>query len=637
MAYPLRSNIPKVNQSNFGPVDYGSGAGLMAQGLKRKRYPGDTENDPGPRGIMKEVSDERAISEKEALKAQKRKNEKEEQAKSLGLLDALFKKGDEFTKKSLDDTVPVSSSQTTITDDQAREEFLRGSKRVDKAFDGESIPYIGYGKGEPPTEEQAAMAYSSSPFDQKAGEFVSSSSVTTINRDDPPEVQEAKTLQAQAAKGDRQAKAEQTKLYSQFKDPQVRAQVKEELGNYYIDPISGTPINLEELRNSPKRQRDMKMIAMFPEHMRPHALANMGYLDKEDIPVDYKHMLKRDQLTFDMSKWSAEHSERNRQFNATLDFKQKTQKDLEKRLGRKLTLEEKTQNDLNADRDYKQLWDNINNLIKEGNSPAATLLAKGAGLKLDFNANTAIQTEILEQMSDAKSAGINHPQGKEGTKAYFKFASDVHQKLITPRGDNISGDTYFDKALKAAGISTYRESGYKGPEHVYNSLHYDKAYAAMMMRSPHAAFHKAVTNQNIAINLGGSTGNTTGSGTSTQTGGNKGGNNGNKTDTSKVNTSGFETQDSVEGSGFMEGESDEELALGAGVSTALEKAMSNKEKNELAQLQGRLKERREKDAAYKEEQGSVTSPYAVLNFLDELYTKYALQPPSKRQLARSKR
>ena len=192
----------------------------------------------------------------------------------------------------------------------------------------------------------------------------------------------------------------------------------------------------------------MKMIAMFPEHMRPHALANMGYLDKEDIPVDYKHMLKRDQLTFDMSKWSAEHSEKNRQFNATLDFKQKAQKDLEKRLGRKLTLEEKTQNELNADRDYKQLWDNINNLIKEGNSPAATLLAKGAGLKLNFNANTAIQTEILEQMSDAKSAGINHPQGKEGTKAYFKFASDVHQKLITPRGDNISGDTYFDKAAQ---------------------------------------------------------------------------------------------------------------------------------------------------------------------------------------------
>ena len=87
----------------------------------------------------------------------------------------------------------------------------------------------------------------------------------------------------------------------------------------------------------------------------------------------------------------------------------------------------------------------------------------------------------------------------------------------------------------------------------------------------------------------------------------------------------------------MEGESDEELALGAGVSTALEKAMSNKEKNQLAQLQGRLKERREKDAAYKEEQGSVTSPYAILNFIDEMYTKYALQPPSKRQLARSKR
>ena len=76
MAYPLRSNIPKVNQSNFGPVNTGPGAGLMAQGLKRKRYPGDTENDPGPRGIMKEVSDEKAISEREALKAQKEKTRK---------------------------------------------------------------------------------------------------------------------------------------------------------------------------------------------------------------------------------------------------------------------------------------------------------------------------------------------------------------------------------------------------------------------------------------------------------------------------------------------------------------------------------------------------------------------------------
>lgn len=612
----------------------------MAQALKRKRYAGDTEYDPGPPGIMKEVpaiKEERALSSQQALQSEKKKFENEEQAESLGLLEALFKEGDEFTKKSLDDTVPVSSSQTTITDDQAREEFLRGSKRVDKAFDGESIPYIGYGKGEPPTEEQAAMAYSSSPFDQKSGKFISSSSATTINRDDPPEVQEAKTLQIKAAEGDKEAQKEQEQLYKQFKDPQVRAQVKEELANYYIDPISGRPINLESLRKSPKRQRDMKMIAMFPEHMRPHALANMGYLDREDIPVDYKHMLKRDQLTFNMSKWSAEHSEKNRQFNATLDFKQKAQRDLEKRLGRKLTLEEKTQNDLNADRDYKQLWDNINNLIKEGNSPAATLLAKGAGLKLNFKANTAIQTEILEQMSDAKSAGISHPQGKEGTKAYFKFASDVHQKLITPRGDNISGDTYFDKALKAAGVPTFRESGFKGPEHVYNAQYYDVAYATMMLRSPHSAFHKAVTNNNIAINLGGSTGNTTGSDTGAETGVNKGGNKGNKTDTSKVNTSGFETQDSVEGSGFMEGESDEELALGAGVSTALEKAMSNKEKNELAKLQGRLKERREKDAVYKEEQGSVTSPYALLNFLDEMYTKYALQPPSKRQLARSKR
>ena len=209
---------------------------------------------------------------------------------------------------------------------------------------------------------------------------------------------------------------------------------------------------------------------------------------------------------------------------------------------------------MNADRDYKQLWDNINNLIKEGNSPAATLLAKGAGLKFNFNANTAIQTEILEQMSDAKSAGINHPQGKEGTKAYFKFASDVHQKLITPRGDNISGDTYFDKALKAAGISTYRESGYKGPEHVYNSIHYDKAYAAndavepprplsikpSLIRILQSIWVVARVIPRVVTQ-------------DPRRGSDTGGNKGSKTDTSKVNTSGFETQDSVEGSGFMEG------------------------------------------------------------------------------------
>jgi len=565
MAYPLRSNIPKVNPSNFGPVDTGPGAGLMAQALKRKRYAGDTEYDPGPPGIMKEVpgiKEERAISKKEALKAQKRKNNKEKQAEKLGLLEALMQKDSFETQgKPIDfsealtnleggnlkrtgrgsglveeelmsDTSPKLMEESTIRGDdpvtKLTEDIVQTSSQaaqadIDAGLEQEDTRFaeaqrrrnIMRGTG---SEGTVAGSEDAAKFGQGAELEVKNLQRKaphlfeegTIKADDPPERIEALTLQVEAAAGNKKAQKEQEQLYKQFKDPQVRAQVKEESGNYYIDPISGRPINLESLRKSPKRQRDMKMIAMFPEHMRPHALANMGYLDREDIPVDYKHMLKRDQLTFDMSKWSAEHSEKNRQFNATLDFKQKAQRDLEKRLGRKLTLEEKTQNDLNADRDYKQLWDNINGLIKEGNSPAATLLAKGAGLKLDFKANTAIQTEILEKMADAKSAGISHPQGKEGTKAYFKFASDVHQKLITPRGDNISGDTYFDKALKAAGVPTFRESGFKGPEHVYNAQYYDVAYATMMLRSPHSAFHKAVTDNNIAINLGGGTGDTTG-------------------------------------------------------------------------------------------------------------------------------
>ena len=532
MAYPLRSNIPKVNQSNFGPVNTGPGAGLMAQGLKRKRYPGDTENDPGPRGIAKEVSDEKAISEREALKAQKRKNEKEKQAERLGLLEALMQK-DSFETQGR--PIDFSEALTNLEGGNLKRTG-QGSGLVEEELMSDTSPKLmeeSTIRGDDPvnfltedivrTSGQAAQADIDADLERiadtsyleememgRSTPMYRSIEEQTISADDPPEIQEAKTLQAKAAKGDRQAKPSKLSYTASSKIPRSVPKSKKSWATITLTQLVAHRSTSKTLGNSPKRQRDMKMIAMFPEHMRPHALANMGYLDKEDIPVDYKHMLKRDQLTFDMSKWSAEHSEKNRQFNATLDFKQKAQRDLEKRLGRKLTLEEKTQNELNADRDYKQLWDNINNLIKEGNSLAATLLAKGAGLKLNFNANTAIQTEILEQMSDAKSAGINHPQGKEGTKAYFKFASDVHQKLITPRGDNISGDTYFDKALKAAGISTYRESGYKGPEHVYNSIHYDKAYAAMMMRSPHAAFHKAVTNQNIAINLGGSTGNTTG-------------------------------------------------------------------------------------------------------------------------------
>ena len=370
----------------------------------------------------------------------------------------------------------------------------------------------------------------------------------TISADDPPEVKEAKQLQIKASKGDKEAKAEQKKMYSQFKDPEVRAQVKEEFGDYYIDPISGRPINLVELKKSPKRQRDMKMIAMLPEHLRGAALGNMGYLDPEDIPKDYKHDLAKEELAFKMTKWKAEHDTGQKQFDRTFKFKEKTQKDLEKRLGRKLTLEELKESNLSADRDAKQLWDNIGMLIKEGNSPAAGLLAKGAGFKLDFNANTAIQTEILENVSDAKAAGIGHPSGKEGVKSYLKFANNLHVKLMTPRGDNQTGDTFFDTAARNAGIPTFEDAQADGlidknmREYQYNASVYSAVFAHAMKESPHDQYHRSVTDQKIRSAIGGKGGDSKGG---------KGGDSGpNKTDNTGSGSPGPKDTSSFEEEGI---------------------------------------------------------------------------------------
>ena len=62
-----------------------------------------------------------------------------------------------------------------------------------------------------------------------------------------------------------------------------RAYAKEELGNYYIDPLSGHAINLDAMKASDKRVSDMALLQYVPEHQRVGLMAKMGYIDPEDV------------------------------------------------------------------------------------------------------------------------------------------------------------------------------------------------------------------------------------------------------------------------------------------------------------------------------------------------------------------
>ena len=62
-----------------------------------------------------------------------------------------------------------------------------------------------------------------------------------------------------------------------------RAFAKEELGNYYVDPLSGHAVNLDAMAASDKRAADMALLQYVPEHQRVGMLAKMGYIDPEDV------------------------------------------------------------------------------------------------------------------------------------------------------------------------------------------------------------------------------------------------------------------------------------------------------------------------------------------------------------------
>ena len=84
---------------------------------------------------------------------------------------------------------------------------------------------------------------------------------------DPPEVAEMKKVQE-----DPKARAEL------FKDlpPAIKAQAKEEFGDYYIDPSTGYAINLKSLRKSQKRREHMDVIKHFPESLKGQQCCTSG-------------------------------------------------------------------------------------------------------------------------------------------------------------------------------------------------------------------------------------------------------------------------------------------------------------------------------------------------------------------------
>ena len=97
---------------------------------------------------------------------------------------------------------------------------------------------------------------------------------------DPPETKELKELQKKAVK-DKGAQKIRKDMFAGL-SPEEKAFVKEEMGNYYIDPGSGLAINLTALEKSNKRAANMALLKHFPDHQKASMLMSWGYIDKED-------------------------------------------------------------------------------------------------------------------------------------------------------------------------------------------------------------------------------------------------------------------------------------------------------------------------------------------------------------------
>lgn len=506
--------VPMTNVSNFGPVNTGGGVGKAAQGMARDRNMYDMEPEPiiqGPdemlakAAYMNQVNQERQAEQNVADKDQERR----------AILEKMYKEGDEFLRKDIEQNFGGKSlgrSSTFINADQAREEFLTGSKRADindedyiaMGLGGESISYIGQGQGRAPSEEQAANANPLERYKALA-DTADAEQQKIVEEADPPEVAEMKKVQE-----DPKARAEL------FKDlpPAIKAQAKEEFGDYYIDPSTGYAINLKSLRKSQKRREHMDIIKHFPESLRPAMLHKWGYLDGEDVPVDERLQLDKQKLGFEMTKYFAGLNENKRQFNATfgegkrqfdstlgnkkyefgesMSFKKTQQALLDKQFGEgKRQFDEKL-----AETQRTNVISGIGEFLKNGQFEAATFYAKSNGLELPFSITDALRFQSAKKAKSASGDPMTTALASGysiNMKDYWKSSDSTVEKLMSPREDAGSGDSYFDAGMRLINAVPYKElpevERGKISEADYNAKNFT-AVKNMYMSRKYPGFHK---------------------------------------------------------------------------------------------------------------------------------------------------
>ena len=120
-----------------------------------------------------------------------------------------------------------------------------------------------------------------------------------------------------------------------------RAFAKEELGNYYVDPLSGHAVNLDAMAASDKRAAQVALLQYVPEHQRTTMMGKFGWLDAEDVkglPEDPQVRVAEIQATTELAKQDMIESGASTRQTEQLDYKYKSLGDNTKLENRKLDI-----------------------------------------------------------------------------------------------------------------------------------------------------------------------------------------------------------------------------------------------------------------------------------------------------------
>ena len=510
---------PMINQSLFGPVNVDNEPVQPAKGLARDRNvytpeetpiqrrhnPMDSKGaymdmlnqeraeekalageDATQRGLMEKIINKdsferggRPIDYSEALTNLEGGDLKPKQSSSGLMEEALM--ADTSQNLMEESTISGDDPVTRLTEDIVQTSAQESQADIDAGLEAEDDRYAQAQKRSgvmndpsqmrmPQSEDEAKYGQGAETIEQNfAGSDPALLEEQTINADDPPEVLEMKKVQE-----DPKARAEL------FKDmpPAMKAQAKEEFGDYYIDSSTGYAINLKSLRKSQKRREHMDTIKHFPESLRPAMLHKWGYLDGEDVPIDERLQLDQKKLGFEMTKYFAGLNENKRQFNesfgegkrqfdATIGnkkyefgestaFKNRQQDLLNKQFG-----EGVRQFDAKlAETQKKNVITGLGEFLKNGQFEAATFYAKSNGLELPFSITDALRFQSAKKaksssgdpMTTALASGYSI-----NMKDYWKSSDSTVEKLMSPREDQGSGDSYFDAGMRLINAVPYKE------------------------------------------------------------------------------------------------------------------------------------------------------------------------------------